>query len=284
MLYLPQLTSSIMAKKIRKLIVNGINIGVTAQHELDYISLTDMAKGFSSVKSIENWLRTKSTIEFLGAWEEIFNSNFNSPVFEGIKNKEYDKNFTLSVKQWIKATNAIGLVAKAGRYGGTYAHKDIAFEFAMWLSPYFKLYLIKDWERLKNEETKKQKGVEWNYSRFLSKVNYRIHTNAVKTLIPLDLPKFKIGFLFASEADLLNVALFGITAKEWRKTNPNKEGNMRDYATIEQLNVLANLEAYNAVLINEGVKQLERLHKMREVAVTQLKIMLESPALKRLKK
>jgi len=273
-------------KKIRTLSVQGISINVVAQEQNDYISLTDIAKKNDGPNLIENWLRNQSTIEFLQVWEQINNPNFNSVQLDGIKTKiaaSGAKRLRLSVKQWIEKTNAIGLIAKAGRYGGTYAHKDIAFEFAMWLSPEFKLYLIKDWERLKKEELAKQKSLEWDYSRFLAKVNYRIHTDAVKTLIPPDLPKYQISYIFATEADLLNVALFGKTAKQWRTENPNKDGNMRDYATIEQLHVLTNLEAYNAILIDKGIEQLQRLQELRKTAITQLQIMLNNPTIKKLK-
>ena len=274
-----------MSKKVRTLNVQDLDISLFAKNELDYISLTDMAKGFEG-KNIDDWLRSKSTIEFLGVWEEINNENFNYGEFTVIKNSvsKTEKGYKrFSVKQWVTKTNAIGLIAKAGRYGGTYAHKDIAFEFAMWLSPHFKLYLIKDWERLKKEEIANQKSVEWNYTRFLTKVNYRIHTDAVKTLIPPELLKHEIRFVFANEADLLNVALFGITAKQWREQNPEKEGNMRDYTNIAQLTVLVNLEFYNATLINDGMEKVERLRKLREIAVLQLKSIINNASPDKLK-
>lgn len=274
-----------MAKKIRTLTVKDIPINITLKNDLDYISLTDMAKGFDG-KNIDDWIRLNSTMDFLSVWEEINNPNFNYGEITVIKNrlkKTQGSYKRLSIKQWIAKTNAIGVIAKAGRYGGTYAHKDIAFEFAMWLSAKFKLYVIKDYERLKAKETAETKSLEWEGKRWLAKMNYRVHTDAVKTLIPPELEKHKINHVFASEADLLNVALFGKTAKQWRESNKDKEGNMRDHATIEQLIVLANLESYNAILIGEGVNQLDRLHKLRDAAIAQMKSILGHPSIKRLK-
>ena len=230
---------------------------------------------------IEKWLRNKNTIEFLGIWEEMYNPDFNSLEFEGIKNEAGLNRFVLSVKQWVEKTNSIGIVAKAGRYGGTYAHKDIAFEFASWVSPYFKLYLIKEFERLKEEE---QKKLGWDIKRNLAKINYRIHTDAIKNnLIPEKLPKEKINFIYANEADILNMALFGMTAKEWRDENPNLKGNIRDYADISQLVCLSNLENLNAVFINEGMKQSDRLGKLNSIAIEQMKILSEAETVKKLK-
>mgnify|MGYP003362759392 FL=1 len=211
----------------------------------------------------------------------MYNPNFNSPEFEGIKIEAGLNRFILSVKQWVKKTNSIGIVAKAGRYGGTYAHKDIAFEFASWVSPYFKLYLIKEFERLKKEE---QEKLGWDIKRNLAKINYRIHTDAIKNnLVPEKLPKEKINFIYASEADILNVALFGMTAKEWREENPKLKGNIRDYADISQLVCLSNLENLNAVFINEGMKQSDRLEKLNSIAIEQMKILSEAETVKKLK-
>ncbi len=242
----------------------------------DYISLTDMVKNIENgLVLIEKWLRNKNTIEFLGIWEEIYNANFNSPEFEGIKNEAGYNRFSLSVKMWINKTNAIGIAAKAGRYGGTYAHKDIAFEFASWISPKFKLYLIKEFQRLKNDEIEKQK-LGWDIKRTLVKMNYHIHTDAIKNnLIPPNIAKGKIQFIYATEADLLNVALFGLTAKEWCEQNPELEGNMRDYATAEQLVVMANLESLNAQLIKQNIAFQERLITLNEIAIEQLELLLK---------
>lgn len=242
----------------------------------DYICLTDMVRNIENgLVLIEKWLRNKNTIEFLGIWEEIYNRDFNSPEFEGIKNEAGLNRFSLSVKMWIDKTNAIGIVAKAGRYGGTYAHKDIAFEFASWISPKFKLYLIKEFQRLKNDEIEKQK-LDWDIKRTLVKMNYHIHTNAIKNnLIPPNIAKNKISFIYATEADLLNIALFGKTAKEWSEENPKLEGNMRDYATAEQLVVLANLESLNAEFIKSEIKAEDRLLKLNQIAIEQLELLLK---------
>jgi len=240
--------------------------------EIDYISLTDMVRDIENgVSLIEKWLRNKNTIEFLGIWEVMYNEDFNSPEFEGIKNQAGTNRFLLSVKQWIEKTNAKGIVAKAGRYGGTYAHKDIAFEFASWVSPKFKLYLIKEFDRLKNEE---QRQLGWDIKRNIAKLNYGIHTDAIKNnLIPEKLTFKQINIIYASEADVLNVALFGITAKEWREQNIDKEGNIRDYASMEELICLSNLESINAIFIKEGRQQGERLKKLNEIAIYQMSIL-----------
>ena len=235
----------------------------------------------NGVALIEKWLRNKNTIEFLGIWEEMYNANFNSTEFEGIKNEAGFNRFILSVKQWVKKTNSIGIVAKEGRYGGTYAHKDIAFEFASQVSPYFKLYLIKEFERLKEEE---QKQLGWDIKRNLAKINYKIHTDAIKNnLVPEKLSKERINYIYASEADILNVALFGMTAKEWRENNPELKGNMRDYADISQLVCLSNLENLNAVFINEGMDPTERIEKLNAIAIEQMRILTESERIKKLK-
>ncbi len=262
-----------MAKKTKKIDVQGSEITILTNEEQDYISLTDMVRDIENGSAlIEKWLRNKNSIEFLGIWEEIYNPDFNSLEFEGIKNQAGLNRFILSVKQWVDKTNAKGIVAKAGRYGGTYAHKDIAFEFASWISPRFKLYLIKEFQRLKDEE-KKQLG--WDIRRNLTKINYRIHTDAIKeNLIPPHLSKQQIGYIYASEADLLNMALFGKTAAEWRTQNPDKTGNIRDYANVSQLVCLANLESLNALFINEGLTQAERLSRLNQIAIQQMKILI----------
>jgi len=267
---------------VSKINVEGSEISIIAIDDKDYISLTDMVRNIENgLALIEKWLRNKNTIEFLGIWEEMYNPDFNSLEFEEIKNEAGMNRFVLSVKQWVEKTNSIGIVAKAGRYGGTYAHKDIAFEFASWVSPYFKLYLIKEFERLKEEE---QKKLGWDIKRNLAKINYRIHTDAIKNnLIPEKLPKEKINFIYANEADILNMALFGMTAKEWRDENPNLKGNIRDYADISQLVCLSNLENLNAVFINEGMKQSDRLGKLNSIAIEQMKILSEAETVKKLK-
>ena len=262
--------TNIMAKKIN---VDGRDISITQVNEQDYISLTDMVRNIENGTAlIEKWLRNKNTIEFLGIWEEMYNPYFNSPEFEGIKNQAGLNRFILSVKQWTEKTNSKGIIAKAGRYGGTYAHKDIAFEFAAWVSPQFKLYLIKEFDRLKTEE---QKQLGWDIKRNLAKINYRIHTDAIKeNLIPLSLTPQQVNKVYASEADVLNVALFGMTAKEWRTKNPDAKGNIRDYANISQLVCLSNMESINAVFISEGLSQAERLTKLNEIAINQMKVLL----------
>lgn len=267
---------------VSKINVEGSEISIIAIDNRDYISLTDMVRNVENgVALIEKWLRNKNTIEFLGIWEEMYNANFNSTEFEGIKNEAGFNRFILSVKQWVNKTNSIGIVAKAGRYGGTYAHKDIAFEFASWVSPYFKLYLIKEFERLKEEE---QKQLGWDIKRNLAKINYKIHTDAIKNkLVPEKLSKERINYIYVSEADILNVALFGMTAKEWRESNPELKGNMREYADISQLVCLSNLENLNAVFINEGMDATERIEKLNAIAIEQMRILTESERIKKLK-
>ncbi len=269
-------------KKTQKIIVKDTEITIVRKNENDFISLTDMSKNFGGSSVIENWLRNKDTIDFLGIWEQLYNPDFNSLEFEGIKNQAGYNRFTLSAKKWIEKTNAIGLIAKTGRYGGTFAQKDIAFEFGSWLSAEFKLYLIKEFQRLKDEESR-SKSLEWNLQRTLSKINYRIHTDAVKEkLIPPKLTKRQINFLYANEADLLNVALFGKTAKEWRDENPDTKGNIRDYATIEQLVILSNMESINALLIRNELPQNERLIQLNSVAETQMKSLLNNLTMKKI--
>jgi hypothetical protein len=257
-----------------KILVNDTEITILEIDEKDYISLTDMVKGIENgLALIEKWLRNKNTIEFLGIWEEMYNPSFNSPEFEGIKNAAGLNRFILSVKQWIEKTNAIGIVAKAGRYGGTYAHKDLAFEFASWVSPQFKLYLLREFQRLKEEE---QKQLGWSAKRELSKINYHIHTDAIKqNLIPAELSPQQTSIIYANEADVLNVALFGITAKQWREANPDLKGNIRDYASINQLICLANMENLNAVFINKGLSQSDRLKELNRIAIQQMMVLEE---------
>ena len=240
----------------------------------DYISITDMLKSKDGDFFVSDWLRNRNTIEFLGIWEEIHNPNFNYGEFAIIKSQAGLNSYKISVKEWVEKTNAIGIMSKAGRYGGTYAHKDIAFEFGMWISPKFKLLLIKEFERLKAEE---QKQLGWNAKRELSKINYKIHTDAIKqNLIPTQLTKEQINYIYAEEADVLNMALFGMTAKQWRNKNPNLDGNIRDYSTINELICLANLENLNSVFINDGLKQSERLIRLNNIAISQMKILNDS--------
>lgn len=263
--------------------IQGSEITIISQKDEDYISLTDMAKSQMQEAIIIKWLSLKSTIEYLGEWETLYNPNFNYTEFGTIKNAAGSNNFVLSVKQWIEHTGAIGISAKAGRYGGTYAHKDVAFHFGMWISPKFQLLLVKEYQRLKNDENDRLK-LEWNLQRTLAKVNYHIHTDAIKEkLIPKELSKSQINYVYASEADLLNVALFGMTAKQWRESNPLAEGNIRDEASIEQLVVLSNMESINSVLIHNGIKSNERLEQLNKIAITQMKSLLVHKNFKALK-
>lgn len=249
-------------------------INYTKINDEDYISITDMLKSKDGEFFVSDWLRNRNTIEFLGIWEELHNPNFNYGEFAIIKSQAGLNSYKISVKEWVSKTNAIGIVSKAGRYGGTYAHKDIAFEFGMWISPKFKLLLIKEFERLKSEE---QKQLGWNAKRELSKINYRIHTDAIKNnLIPKELTKEQINYIYAEEADVLNMALFGMTAKKWRENTTNKDGNIRDYASIDELICLANLENLNSVFINDGLSQPERLKRLNKIAISQMKILTES--------
>ena len=266
-----------MPKVIKEVIhANGIDIGIyTEDFQNEYISITDIAryKSDDPTAVIQNWMRNRDVIEFLGLWETLHNFNFKPLEFEGFKNQAGANAFTMSPKKWIEATDAIGIVSKSGRYGGTYAHSDIAFEFASWISPEFKLYIIKDYKRLKEEENSRL-SLNWNLNRELSKLNYRIHTDAIKAnLIPPKLTPLQISYTYASEADMLNVVLFGKTAKQWRDANPNEIGNIRDYATIYQLLVLANMESYNAILIQQGKSQAERMRLLHELAVQQMTTM-----------
>ena len=251
----------------------GIDIGIyTADFQNEFISLTDIAKYKSDEPNdvIKNWMRGRDTIEFLGLWESLHNSDFKPVEFDGFKKESGANSFTMSPTKWIKGVNAIGIVSKSGRYGGTFAHSDIAFEFASWISAEFKLYIIKDYKRLKSDENSKL-SLNWNLNREISKLNYRIHTDAIKDiLIPSELTPAQISHTYASEADILNVALFGMTAKQWRNESPEEKGNIRDSATINQLLVLANMESYNAILIEQEKKQSERLVILRQLAVKQL--------------
>ena len=272
-----------MAKE-RVLKVNQSLISVIKQNETDYISLTDMTSTFKEGSSlIGKWITNKNTLEYLGVWEKINNQDFNYPEFEVIGQDAGTNRFMMSVGQWISRTKAIGMLVRAGRYGGTYSHKDIAFHFAMWLSPEFQIYLINEFQRLKNEENDRLK-LGWDLQRTLAKVNYQIHTDAIKeNLIPKEITTQQNTLVYANEADLLNVAIFGSTAKNWRENNPNKNGNLRDYATLEQLVVLSNMESINALLIGQGLTQSDRLIQLNKVAITQMKSLLESNTIKRLK-
>ncbi len=269
-----------------KLTVKGKEISIYSKGSEDYICITDIARYKDSKRTdyiIQNWLRNRNTIEFLGIWEQLNNFDFKPIEFDGFKKQAGLNSFTLTAKQWIEKTNAIGLVSKSGRYGGTFAHKDIAFEFASWVSVEFKLYLIKEFQRLKADENSRLR-LEWNFQRTLAKVNYRIHTDAIKEkIIPPELTKQQIQMVYANEADLLNMALFGVTAKQWRDANPSKEGNIRDYAAIEQLVVLSNLESINSVLIHQGMDQSQRLQQLNGVAITQMKSLVNNNELKKLK-
>ena len=254
-----------------KIDVNGVPVRVVKVGHKDYISLTDMLRSKDGEFFFYNWLRNRNTVEFLGTWEKVFNPEFNSAEFDIIKSKAGLNSFRLSAKEWTEKTHAIGIISKAGRYGGTYAHEDIAFEFAMWISPEFKVYLIREFQRLKEEE---QKLIGWSAKRELAKINYRIHTDAIKqNLIPEELSELQISFVYANEADVLNVALFGITAKEWRDANPDLKGNIRDYASVNQLICLSNMENLNAVFIHEGLSQADRLRKLNAIAIQQMMIL-----------
>jgi hypothetical protein len=270
--------------KSSKIEVKGTAITILKEGEHDFISLTDMLKAKDGDFFISDWLRNRNTVEFLGVWESVYNPNFNYGEFAIIKSQAGLNSYKISVKEWVEKTNAIGLKATAGRYGGTYAHADIAFEFGMWISAEFKIYLIKEFQRLKSDENDRLK-LEWNLQRTLAKVNYHIHTDAIKeNLIPKELSKSQTSFVYATEADLLNAALFGITAKQWRDANLKAEGNIRDMATIEQLVVLSNLESINAVLIHQGLGQSERLIQLNKIAITQMKSLVNRPnTIKRIK-
>lgn len=266
--------------KQRNIIVKSASIGIVTRHEQDYICLTDMLKAKDGDFFISDWLRNRNTIEFLGIWESVYNPAFNYGEFAAIKSQAGLNSYKLSVKEWVQKTNAIGLQATSGRYGGTYAHKDIAFEFGMWISPEFKIYLIKEFQRLKDEEAR-AKSVEWSFQRILTKVNYKIHTDAIKKhLIPPQLTKAQMGVVYASEADLLNVALFGQTAAQWRAAQPDEKGNMRDAASLEQLVVLSNLESINSVLIQQGHVASGRLKQLNAIAINQMSSLIDAQSIK----
>ena len=253
---------------------DGVSISMyTSDYKNDFISLTDIAKrreGEYPGYVIQNWMRNKNTIAFIGLWETLHNPDFNCLEFEAIKSDAGTNDFVMTPKRWIELTNSIGIISKGGRYAATFAHKDIAFEFASWISPEFKLYIIEDYQRLKESEVSKL-SLEWNLNREIAKLNYRIHTDAIKSnLIPPELTKEQMAYNYSSEADMLNVALFGVTAKQWREVNPKKNGNIRDYATIQQLLVLSNMESYNAILIEQGKTQGDRMVLLRQLVVQQL--------------
>ncbi len=266
-----------------KIHVLSKEIAVQTRNEEDYISLTDIAKYRDSERTdyvIQNWLRNRNTIEFLGIWEQLNNPDFKPIEFDGFRIQAGLNSFTLTAKQWIEKTNAIGIISKQGRYGGTFAHKDIAFEFAAWISVEFKLYLIKEFQRLKDEE-RRQLG--WDIRRNLARINYRVHTNAIKEkLIPPELTPKQINLVYASEADVLNMALFGMTAKQWRDANPDRKGNIRDYAEVSQLVCLSNLENLNALFVEEDVSQADRLRKLNQIAIQQMKLLADDTRIKRL--
>ncbi len=266
--------------------VQGIDVILYDKNDEEYISLTDIARHKNPVEPkdvVKNWMRTRSTIEFLGLWEQL-----NNPLFKGVEFDSFLFNaggnaFTLSPQRWIEATNAIGIVSKSGNMGGTFAHKDIAFEFASWVNPIFKLYLIKEIQRLKADENNRLQ-LEWNLQRTISKINYKIHTDAIKeSLIPTEITTQQAAMVYASEADLLNVALFGITAKQWRERHPEEKGNIRDMASLEQLVVLSNMESINALLISQEMPQSQRISQLNKVAIAQMKSLIENTAIKKLK-
>ena len=257
------------------LLVKGIEIRTRKINSEDYICISDMLKAKDGDFFITDWLRNRNTLEYLGIWEQVFNPDFNCGEFATIKSHAGLNSFKISVKEWVESTHAIGITASAGRYGGTYAHRDIALEFGMWINPEFKIYLIKEFQRLKAEE---QKQLGWSAKRELAKLNYRIHTDAIKqNLIPPELDSRKASFIYADEADVLNVAMFGMTAQEWRDANPGKKGNIRDYASINELICLANMENLNSVMIGEQTPQSERLKKLNRIAIHQMQILEDIP-------
>jgi hypothetical protein len=266
--------------------VQGSVITVVSYGASDFISLTDIARNRNSKEPfavINNWMRSRSTIEFLGLWEKLCNPGFKPLEFERFRNEAGSNHFVLSPQRWIESTHSIGITSKSGRYGGTFAHRDIAFEFASWISPEFKLFLIVEFQRLKDDESERLKQ-DWNLQRMLSKINYRIHTDAVRdALIPPTVTQAQAGLTYASEADVLNVALFGKTARQWRIENPNADGNIRDHATLEQLVILTNLESLNAVLIRQGLPATQRILQLNEIAITQMRTLLGDSGIKKLK-
>jgi len=277
-----------MSKPAKKTIaVKDTPVTVISRNETDYISLTDIARYRDAQRTdyiIQNWMRNRNTIEFLGIWESLNNAGFKPIEFDGFRKQAGLNSFTLTAKQWVDKTGAIGLVSKQGRYGGTFAHKDIAFEFAAWISVEFKLYLIREFQRLKEDENSRL-SLAWNLNRTLSKLNYRIHTDAIKSqLIPPQVTASQAAITYVNEADILNVAFFGQTAKQWRSANPDLDGNMRDYATVEQLLVLANIEGMNAELIHMKLSQGDRLTRLNAIAIRQMQVLTSASAIKQLKK
>ena len=266
---------------MKKINVKNTEISITQINDEDYICITDMLKAKDGDFFVTDWLRNRNTLEYIGTWESVYNPDFNYDEFALITNRAGLNSFKISVKEFVEITNAISLTAKAGRYGGTYAHKDIAFEFAMWISPEFKIYIVKEFQRLKSDE---QKQLGWSAKRELAKINYRIHTDAIKNnLIPEQLSAKQISIVYADEADVLNMALFGKTAKQWRDENPDLKGNIRDYANMNELICLSNLENINALLINENISQSERLVKLNEIAIHQMSVLQEVETRKYLK-
>lgn len=269
----------------KKLTINvqGSSINIITNKDEDYICLTDMAKKFGGDDLIYSWMRNRNTLEFLGIWEQIHNPDFKGGEFATFRSEAGLNNFHLTPKKWVETTQAIGIQARAGRYGGTFAHRDLAFEFGSWLSPEFKLYLIKEFQRLKEDESRRL-SLEWNITRTLSKLNYRIHTDAIKAhIIPALVSQEQASLAYAEEADVLNVALFGQTSKQWRDANPNKDGNIRDFASIEYLLVLANIESMNAEFIRMGLPQPERLKMLNEIAISQLKSLSTHSGIEKIK-
>lgn len=266
-----------------KIRVHDTEITVVGHNEADYISLTDIArfKSDDPTAVIGNWMRNRNTVEYLGIWESLYNPSFNPIEFEVFRKEAGLNAFTLSPKKWIEATRAVGIISKPGRYGGTYAHKDIAFKFASWISVEFELYIVKEFQRLKEKE---QDQVGWNAKRELSKINYRIHTDAIKqNLMPALVTPAQAGIIYANEADVLNVALFGMTAKQWRESNPGVKGNIRDFASVNELICLSNMESINAVFIEHGIPQCERLIKLNQIAIKQMRVLESSSGRKLLK-
>jgi hypothetical protein len=273
-------------KKLNNLVVQQTEVSLKTINQLSYLSLTDIARARNADEPkdvVKNWLRTRQTIEFLGLWEKINNPSFKGVEFDVFRTEAGLNSFTLSPTKWVENTQAIGIVSKAGRYGGTYAHPDIAFEFASWISAEFKLFLIKEFQRLKQEEIDTRK-LEWNLTRSLSKINYRIHTDAIAEHIIPQIDLQSASFAYANEADLLNIALFGKTAKIWRDENPDRDGNVRDYASVEQLVVLANMESYNAEMIKQSLSPQERLARLNAMAISQLQVLVKAKSFERLEK